>query len=328
MTGALTVPGVVNTGDYFLRNLANRHIRFEYLKNDGTWATDGYIYKDGVDAPNRRPGVRINCATPDKNTGNTSSSGDWVFGEDGTLTCPGAINGHWSGAGSYASQNDSGSLAPYFQLINDTASSKYYPILKQRYTQGGGTWTLGTIINAGNFQVFYVSKSDTAGKSFTFDKSGQFIPSSYANFDARYLTKSENLPVGIPLPWPTATPPSGWLICNGAAFNKTTYPALGAAYPSGNLPDLRGQFIRGLDNGRGVDPGRGILSTQAGQSPYSSVGSTYGNQTWNNRATVKTGYYMTTGTDNNGDYQIMAESQAQRETRPTNVAFNYIVRAA
>ncbi|MGN5575957.1 hypothetical protein VF709_24920, partial [Enterobacter sp. Lyrl_3] len=38
MTGALTAPGVTNTGDYSLRNLANRHIRFEYLKNDGTWA--------------------------------------------------------------------------------------------------------------------------------------------------------------------------------------------------------------------------------------------------------------------------------------------------
>lgn len=88
MTGALTAPGVTNTGDYSLRNLANRHVRFEYLKNDGTWTTDGYIYKDGVDAPNRRPGVRINCATPDKDKGNTANSGDWVFGEDGNLTCP------------------------------------------------------------------------------------------------------------------------------------------------------------------------------------------------------------------------------------------------
>ncbi|MGC4124131.1 MAG: hypothetical protein QM585_04300, partial [Enterobacter sp.] len=91
LTGALTVPGIINTGDYFLRNLVNRHIRFEYLKNDGTWAVDGYIYKDGVDAPNRRPGVRINCGTPDKDKGNTTNSGDWVFGEDGMLTCPGEI---------------------------------------------------------------------------------------------------------------------------------------------------------------------------------------------------------------------------------------------
>jgi hypothetical protein len=196
MTGALTVPGIINTGDHFFRNLANRHVRFEYLKNDGTWATDGYIFKDGVDSPTRRPGIRINCATPNKDKGNTTNSGDWVFGEDGTLTCPGAINGHFVGAGSYASQNDSGSLAPFFQLINDTSSSKFYPILKQRFTQGGGTWSLGTIINAGNFQVFYLSKSDTAGKSFTFDKSGQFIPPNYANFDARYQPKGNYTPAG------------------------------------------------------------------------------------------------------------------------------------
>lgn len=180
----------------------------------------------------------------------------------------------------------------------------------------------------------HVSNGDDGGSAFTFGKDnnfyspGQVVPGNYTNFDSRYLTKSENLPVGIPLPWPTATPPSGWLICNGSAFNKTSCPKLASVYPSGNLPDLRAQFIRGLDNGKNIDTGRAILSTQAGQSPYSSVGSTYGNTSWNNRATVKTGYYMTTGTDNDGTYQIMSESQAQRETRPTNVAFNYIVRAA
>ncbi|WP_315710049.1 phage tail protein [Brenneria uluponensis] len=69
--------------------------------------------------------------------------------------------------------------------------------------------------------------------------------------------------VGIPLPWPQATAPTGWLKCNGQAFNTTLYPKLATIYPSGTLPDLRGEFIRGWDDGRGVDSGRTILSQQS-----------------------------------------------------------------
>ncbi|MFP2469511.1 phage tail protein [Pseudescherichia vulneris] len=114
----------------------------------------------------------------------------------GTMSVNGAISGSMSGAGAYASQNDAENLAPFFQLINDASSSKYFPILKQRYTQGGGTWSMGTIISAGNFQLFYLSESDKSGKSFTFDKSGQFLPASYGNFDARYQAKGSYTPAG------------------------------------------------------------------------------------------------------------------------------------
>src|SRR5699024_11938923 len=59
-----------------------------------------------------------------------------------------------------------------------------------------------------------------------------------------------------------ALPISGWLKCNGAAFSSEMYPNLAKAYPTLKLPDLRGEFIRGWDDGRGVDAGRGILSIQ------------------------------------------------------------------
>lgn len=70
------------------------------------------------------------------------------------------------------------------------------------------------------------------------------------------------IPVGVPLPWPTETPPAGWHICNGETFNKKEYPLLALAYPSGKLPDLRGEFIRGWDAGRDIDKDRTILSSQ------------------------------------------------------------------
>ncbi|MGE2312167.1 phage tail protein [Escherichia coli] len=74
------------------------------------------------------------------------------------------------------------------------------------------------------------------------------------------------LPVGVPVPWPTATPPAGWLKCDGRAFTKEQYPVLARVYPTLRLPDLRGEFIRGWDDGRKVDTGRDLLSRQDGTS--------------------------------------------------------------
>ncbi|WP_171931718.1 phage tail protein, partial [Escherichia coli] len=76
------------------------------------------------------------------------------------------------------------------------------------------------------------------------------------------LGEGSALPVGVPVPWPLPNPPQGWLKYNGAPFDKNIYPKLGAVYPAGVLPDLRGEFIRGWDDGRGVDAGRIILAQQ------------------------------------------------------------------
>ena len=68
--------------------------------------------------------------------------------------------------------------------------------------------------------------------------------------------------IGIPIPYPLSTVPTGCLAMNGQRFDKSRYPKLALKYPSGTLPDMRGEFIRGLDNGRGVDAGRALLSAQ------------------------------------------------------------------
>lgn len=76
--------------------------------------------------------------------------------------------------------------------------------------------------------------------------------------------------------------PTGWLKCNGAAISRTTYnklfAAIGTAFGVGdgsttfNLPDMRGEFPRGLDDGRGVDAGRALGTKQAGtQIPVMTV---------------------------------------------------------
>ncbi|HDX6499829.1 TPA: tail fiber protein [Escherichia coli] len=152
------------------------------------------------------------------------------------------------------------------------------------------------------------------------------------------LGEGSALPVGVPVPWPSATPPTGWLKCNGAAFSSEKYPNLAKAYPTNKLPDLRGEFIRGWDDGRGVDAGRVILSIQGWLT-----GSHYHNirswDAWDNTVLVPNdrGGDSLLSTDNavqegaiNGKFtsQYRTELSGGNETRPRNIAFNYIVRAA
>ncbi|MEQ9911003.1 tail fiber protein [Pectobacterium polaris] len=131
--------------------------------------------------------------------------------------------------------------------------------------------------------------------------------------------------VGMPQPWPLTTIPSGWLPCAGQSFDTAAYPILTTRYPSGVLPDLRGEFIRGWDSGRGVDPARTNLSGQAfateshtHASGSLEVGS--GTPLYVGKGLQDGGgnVYSRTGVNNN----------AGTETRPRNIAFNYIVRAA
>ncbi|HBN6636973.1 phage tail-collar fiber domain-containing protein [Enterobacter hormaechei] len=152
-------------------------------------------------------------------------------------------------------------------------------------------------------------------------------------------------PVGFPLPWPQATPPEGWLKCNGATFDKAKYPKLATAYTSGTLPDLRGEFLRGWDDGRGVDSGRALLAWQKG----TLVGGRDDNDTgldisyMSNGTTVDYGgdkilsasyqsdylWYMDLGTVTNAQRRTaVLKDGFFNVTRPRNIAFNYIVRAA
>ncbi|EIR9118788.1 tail fiber protein, partial [Salmonella enterica] len=66
-----------------------------------------------------------------------------------------------------------------------------------------------------------------------------------------------NIPVGVALPWPTDTPPAGWVIMQGQAFDTSRYPKLAIAYPNGVIPDMRGWMIKGKPAS-----GRAVLSQE------------------------------------------------------------------
>ncbi|EJD6045566.1 phage tail-collar fiber domain-containing protein [Providencia sp. PROV060] len=148
-----------------------------------------------------------------------------------------------------------------------------------------------------------------------------------------YLERSD-YPVGCPVPWPQSTAPAGYLICNGQSFNKTTYPLLAKAYPSGKLPDLRSEFIRGLDYGRGVDANRTVLSSQ-----LDAMEKIYGTTSTDSLNNTATGPYKIgiangnqSGSSSGGSKILIFDSsisnRTANENRPRNIAFLYIVRAA
>jgi hypothetical protein len=82
---------------------------------------------------------------------------------------------------------------------------------------------------------------------------GTITPKSYVNFDDRYLAKSDGYPVGAPIPWFSDTIPANHTAMQGQSFDKTKNPLLAQVYPSGILPDMRGQTLKGKPaSGRAV----------------------------------------------------------------------------
>lgn len=70
----------------------------------------------------------------------------------------------------------------------------------------------------------------------------------------------DSYPVGCPIPYPGPVAPDGYLLMDGRAFSKTLYPQLAKLYVDGVLPDMRGMYVRGWDNGGGMDSGNYIGS--------------------------------------------------------------------
>jgi len=121
------------------------------------------------------------------------------------------------------------------------------------------------------------------------------------------------IPSGGVIMWPTNTVPTGFLELNGQP--TTGYPNLATIYGL-TLPDMRGEFVRGWDNGRLVDTGRGILTTQADElkSHKHTIGGSFSTSSGGGGSLFAAG--GTFDTNNTGG----------TETRPRNVAWMFIVK--
>lgn len=158
--------------------------------------------------------------------------------------------------------------------------------------------------------------------------------------------------IGIPFFWPSSAMPNTvmpewadmvFLKFNGATFSASTYPKLALVIPGLVLPDARGEFIRIWDDGRGVDSGRALLSAQSFAMEkitatmygvYTQATSQESTNSWYTGAA--TGLYHSTlgggaSDSSKGRVDITFDSSkvttTASETRPRNVAFNFLIRA-
>jgi len=137
-------------------------------------------------------------------------------------------------------------------------------------------------------------------------------------------------PVGAIIMWPSSVIPAGWMECNGAALPRThalfavlsTVWGVGDGVTTFNIPDLRGQFIRGWDHGKGVDTGRTFGSSQD---------DTFKSHTHGHLATTGAylfdGTYLATATDTDTGSTVNMSSTGDVETRPKNYAMIYLIKS-
>lgn len=157
-----------------------------------------------------------------------------------------------------------------------------------------------------------------------------------------YLNKMR-VPIGSFFAMAVGTVPYGYLECNGAAISRTSYADLfaiiGTAYGVGdgvstfNLPDMRGEFLRFWDHGRGVDSGRAIASTQADETEshthaiaisggtHGEIVDAFGTGTASRNGRTFNSSVVTTNT------QVLTKATGGSETRPRNVAMMGIIKA-
>lgn len=150
---------------------------------------------------------------------------------------------------------------------------------------------------------------------------------------------SVSTPAGVPtgsvFTMATTTVPSGYLECDGSAVSRTTYAdlfaAIGTTWGAGNgsstfnVPDLRGEFVRGWDNGRGVDDSRTFASFQDHQLQYHShrYSSALGDSDYGQSNPAK-GTPSTRNTTDGSDASDVGNFGS--ETRPRNIAMMYVIK--
>ena len=187
----------------------------------------------------------------------------------------------------------------------------------------------------------------TAPTASTGTRSTQLATTAFVGAESQIAA-----PTGSVYTFAGSTVPTGWLKCNGALLSRTTYASLfaviGTTYGAGDgsttfaLPDLRGEFVRGADDGRGVDAGRVLgawqnhsmqrhnhylpTSTGSGNSHFVIPDGAWGISTPNEYPSSGMAPAVTINADNNANSASGNAGNFSSETVPRNVAMHFIIK--
>ena len=195
-----------------------------------------------------------------------------------------------------------------------------------------------TAVKDGAVELYYdnVKKAETVSGGFTI--TGTCTATAFAG-DGSALTGVTAVPAGAVVAWTTGSAPTGWLICDGSAVSRSTYSGLfgvisddygaGDGSSTFNLPDYRGEFLRGVDGGRAVDPDRASRTDRGDSTTGDNVGTKQGHMyASHNHSNGDSGG---SGAASPGNYgrafgNWFTGSSGGNETRPRNVAVNWIIK--
>jgi len=266
-------------------------------------------------------------------TGNLTVNGNTTIGNAGTDTLSVAAAGTFTGNQTFngTATFTSTVTVPDASFTNAKLATVATATIKGRVTAGTGAIEDLTGAQATTLLSAVVGDSGSGGT-----KGLVPAPAAGDTAAARFLsaagTFAAAVPVGSITMYAANTVPTGWLECNGNAVNRTTFAglfaAIGTVFGSGdgsttfNLPDMRGEFARGWDNSRGIDPARAFGSAQGGaiEAHVHSVTPP--------SATDDTGSGLTT-TGTGGAETITPYNTASTggtETRPRNIALMFIIK--
>jgi len=218
-------------------------------------------------------------------------------------------------------------------LVYDLAQDCYYLINHEAtFLKRDGTAKMLAALDMDSHKINNLTAGTDAGDAVRLDQ----LPAA-ATTDVLglvTLTQVERaVASGIVTAYAGATVPTNWLECNGAAISRTTYAALFAAIgvlwgvgdgsTTFNLPDMRGEFLRGYDHGRGVDSGRALASSQTDEfeSHLHNVSfQVAGVGGGTNSFPAPSNY------SGGASYNYTTSNSGGTETRPRNIAMMYIIK--
>ncbi|MEX9238159.1 phage tail protein [Escherichia coli] len=194
----------------------------------------------------------------------------------------------------------------------------------------------------------YFTGNDTAAQTDLTSVGRDIIGKNTIADILTYLRLGAGAPaIGIPFFWPSAAMPNTvmtewsdmvFLKLNGSTFSASSYPKLALVIPSLTLVDARGEFPRIWDDGRGVDSGRVVLTSQSQsvQQHTHDLAMAYSSESGykdklgagpnSDMIPIKDMIKVTTFTGS-GEFYLKANDSTGVETRPRNIAFNFLVRA-